>query len=201
MNSEKEKHPRLIVLLPASLAGDLGFAQKIHWMAARAQNDVLYLTLLDDPDSSLTTQRGIATMKAVTESNLIHAGSVLTPAALWFEKLREIHRPGDTVVCHAEQVVKAGFLKTVPMPEYLAGIMNAPVVTVEGYYSPQRTLVKSWMSGLLFWLGALVILVGFTLLELQADTAFPGFAHKLVLTAILVIEFGAVWLWSQIVRR
>ncbi|MFA5837814.1 MAG: hypothetical protein WC837_12750 [Bellilinea sp.] len=201
MNSEKVEHPRLIVLMPASLAGNLEFAQKIHWMAARAQNDVLYLTLLDDPDSTLTAQRNLATMKAVTESNLIHAGSILAPAARWFEKLEKVLRPGDTVVCHAEQMVKHGFLKTVPMPDYLSEILKAPVVTVNGFYSPQRTLLKNWLSGLLFWMGALVILAGFTFLELQADTAFPGFTHKLVLAAILIIEFGAFWLWNQIIRR
>ncbi|MHB0988115.1 MAG: hypothetical protein ACYC3P_05535 [Bellilinea sp.] len=201
MNSEKGRPARLIVLLPESLTENLEFAQKIHWMAARAQNDVLYLALLDNPDNSLTAQRGIATMKAATESNLIRVGSVLAPTARWFEKLQEVLRPGDTLVCHAEQEVKQGFLKTVAMPEYLAGILTAPVVTVEGFYFPQRVMIKGWISGLLFWLGALVILAGFTFLELQADTAFPGFAHKLVLGAVLLVEFGAFWLWSQIVRR
>ena len=201
MNFEKVDHPRLIVLMPASLAGNLEFAQKIHWMAARAQNDVLYLTLLDDPDSTLTAQRGLATMKAVTESNLIRAGSVIVPAARWFEKLEKVLHPGDTIVCLAEQVVKHGFLKTMPMPDYLAGVLTAPVVTMAGFYSPQRTLVKNWLNGLLFWLGAMVILAGFTFLELQADTSVPGFANKLVLAVIVIIEFGAFWLWSQIVRR
>ena len=201
MNSEKERPARLIVLLPESLTGNLKFAQKIHWMAARAQNDVLYLGLLDNPDDLLTAQRGIATMKAVTESNLIRAGSVLVPASRWFEKLQEVLRPGDTIVCHAEQVVKHGFLKTVAMPEYLAGILTASVVSVAGFYSPQHTLAKNLLNELLFWLGAIVILAGFTFLELQADTAFPGFAHKLVLGAILLVEFGVFWLWSQIVRR
>lgn len=201
MNSEIERPARLIVLLPDSLTGNLEFAQKIHWMAARAQNDVLYLGLLDNPDDLLTAQRGIATMKAVTESNLIHAGSVLVPAARWFEKLQKVLRPGDTIVCHAEQVVKHGLLKTVAMPEYLAGILTASVVTVAGFYSPQRTLAKNLLNELLFWLGAIVILAGFTFLELQTDTSFPGFAHKLVLAGIVIIEFGAFWLWSQIVRR
>ena len=67
--------------------------------------------------------------------------------------------------------------------------------------SAAERIIKGWMRGLLFWLGALAIVAGFTLLELQADLAFPGFAHKLVLAAILLIEFGAIWFWSQIIRR
>ena len=79
MMLEKEQNSRLIVLLPESLVGDLDFAQKIRRMASRTHKDVLYLTLLDDPEAVLSVARGIATMKAVTESNLIKAGSVQVP--------------------------------------------------------------------------------------------------------------------------
>ncbi|HEY4694038.1 MAG TPA: hypothetical protein VIH16_11425 [Bellilinea sp.] len=201
MNLEHEQNLRLIVLLPESLVGDLDFAQKVHWMASRAQKDVLYLTLLDDPDHGLSVARGIATMKAVTESNLVKAGSIQTPTQRWFEKLQQVLRPGDTIVCHTEQTVALGLFKTQPTADYLRLHLPNSVVTADGFYHPQRTILKSWMRGLLFWLGAIAIVTGFTLLELQADLAFPGFAHKLVLAVILIIEFGAVWFWSQIVRR
>ena len=48
---EKEQNSRLIVLLPESLVGDVDFAQKVSRMASRTQKDVLYLTLLDDPET------------------------------------------------------------------------------------------------------------------------------------------------------
>jgi len=201
MALESNQNSRLIVLLPESLVGDLGFAQKIHRLASRTHSDVLYLTLLDDPDQGLSVARGIATMKAVTESNLTKAGSVQVPTFHWFAKLQQVCRPGDTIVCQSEQTVKLGLFQTQPTAEYLAQNLTNPVVTVEGFYHPQQTVIKGWMRGLLFWLGAVAIVVGFTLLELQADLAFPGFAHKLVLAAILLIEFGAIWFWSQIIRR
>lgn len=201
MTLKAEQSSRLIVLLPQSMVGDMGFAQKIHRMANTAHHDVLYLTLLDDPDQGLSIARGIATMKAVTESNLIKAGSVQVSSYRWFDKLQQISRPGDTIVCQQEQTVKLGLFQTVPTSEYVAQNLTNPVVTVDGFYHPQQTVIKGWMRGLLFWLGALVIVIGFTLLELQADLAFPGFAHKLVLAAILLVEFGAIWFWSQIIRR
>ncbi len=201
MTLKAEQNSRLIVLLPESLVGDLDFAQKIHRMASRTQSDVLYLTLLNDPDQVLSVARGIATMKAVTESNLIKAGSVQVPRSHWFEKLQQVCLPDDTIVCHSEQTVKLGLFQTQPTAEYLTQIQTNPVVTVEGFYHPQQTFLKSWLRGMLFWLGAVAIVVGFTLLELQADLAFPGFAHKLVLAAILLIEFGAIWFWSQIIHR
>lgn len=201
MTLEANQKSRLIVLLPESLVGDLGFAQKIHRMASRTGNDVLYLTLLEDPDEGLSVSRGIATMKAVTESDQIKAGSVQIPTSRWFAKLQQICRPGDTIVCHREQTVNLGSFKTEPTADYLTHHFTNPIVALDGFYHPQQMVFKSWMRGLVFWLGALVIVAGFTLLELQADLAFPGFAHKLVLAAILLIEFGAIWFWSQIIRR
>jgi len=192
---------RLIVLLPESLAGNLEFAQMIHRMAVKDKKDVLYLTLLDNNDNPLGVSRQVATMKAITESNLIRARSVQIPASHWFGKLQDIFRPGDIVVCHEEQVVKQGFLKTIPISDFLSSAMRMSIITVNNYYHPQRIQIKSWLLTILFWVGALVILAGFSLLEVQANMAFPGSVNKLVLAALLIVEFSMVWAWNQIIHR
>lgn len=196
--SKPSQNARLIVLLPESLAGDLEFAHLIHRMAVQENKDVLYLTLMDNTDNLLGVSRQIATMKAVTESNLIRAGSVQVPVAYWFGKLRDIIRPGDAVVCHEEQVVKQGFLKTEPISEFLNSVMDQPISTVKNFYHPQRIQVKRWLLSGLFWIGAVGILTGFSLLEVQTGLVMPGSINKLVLAAMILIEFGAVWFWSRI---
>ena len=75
MTLESNQNSRLIVLLPESLVGDLGFAQKIHRMASSTHSDVLYLTLLNDPDQVLSVARGIATMKAEPGQSRVGPGS------------------------------------------------------------------------------------------------------------------------------
>jgi hypothetical protein len=72
---------------------------------------------------------------------------------------------------------------------------------VNGYYHPHWQQMVRLIRSAAFWVGALAILAGFTRLEFQADAAFPGFAHNLVLVVILLIEFGAVWAWSLLNRR
>jgi len=201
MNLSSELNPRLIVLLPESLAGDLEFATRIHRVAAQSQKNVVYLTILDDPDHALTVSRNLATMKAVTESNLVHAGSVQVPTDRWFAKLKEILGPEDTVVCQAEQSVRQGVFRTIPIADYLHSILGKPMIIMEGYYHPRMIQVSAWVKSLFFWLGAIAILAGFTWLELQADSAFPGFIHPVVLIVILIMEIGSVWLWSRFVHR
>jgi len=192
------QNARLIVLLPENLAGNLEFAHMIHRMAVKAKKDVLYLTLMDNTDNLLGVSRQLATMKAVTESNLIRARSIQVSVSHWLGKLQDIIRPGDTVVCHEEQVVKQSFLKTEPISDFLNSVMNQSIITVKNFYHPQRIQIKNWLLTVLFWVGALAILAGFSLLEVQADTAIPGSINKLVLAAMLLIEFGAVWVWTRI---
>lgn len=192
---------RLIVLLPEAMAGDGEFAQRIHWMAARSEKDVLYMTILDEPENYLTVSRGLATMKAVTEADFIRATSTQVPAGLWFKKLQQIARPDDVIICHTEQQVKLGFMKSVPLTEFLAQNTQLQVIAVDGYYHPQREAVAGWLRAIVFWIGAALILAGFTYLEVEAGAFIPGLASKLVLFIILAFEFGAVWVWSRINNR
>jgi len=193
--------PRLIVLLPEVMAGDGEFAQWIHRMAAISEKDVLFLTILDNPENYLTVSRGLATMKAVAESNLIRATSVQVPAERWFKKLQEIARPEDVIVCHTEQQVKQGFKKSISMTEFLAQNIRLQVTTVGGYYHPQRAAAVGWLHAIVFWIGAALILAGFTYLEIETGAFIPGLASKLVLFIILAFEFGAVWAWTRINNR
>lgn len=199
MNSDKSSNqqPRLIVLLPQSLVGNLDFAQWVHRQAVRDQMDVLFLILLDSSDELLSVLRRIETMKAMTESNLIRATSIQVRTAHWFGKLKEIIRPGDIVVSHEEQVVRQDFFNVIPVSVFLANTLKQPVISVRNYYHPQATQIKKWMFTALFWIGALVILGGFSLLEIQADALISGSMQKLAVGLLILIEFGSVWLWSR----
>lgn len=189
---------RLIVLLPESLSGNLDLARKIYWMAANSGKDVLYLTLLDRNDSILAVYREIVTMKAVTESNMVHAGSMLVPAALWFQKLQAILKPNDIVICQNEQFVRQGHFKSVKVAEYLVSSLDNKIITINGFYKPGSVQILTWLRAMFFWLGSLVILAGFTMLELQVNKVMRGISGTLILAAIVSLEFGTVWIWNKI---
>jgi len=189
---------RLIVLLPESLAGDSNFARRIYTLAVQAQKDVLYLTLLDKPGNVLTMSRRIATMKAVTESNTVRVGCVQVPTGRWLQKLDEILRPEDSIVCHELQYVRQGPFKSLAIAEFLKSAVANEIILVKGYYQPQKAMVMEWIRSTVFWLGSLGILGGFTLLELQVTISLKGASNKLALAAILALEFSAVWIWNKI---
>lgn len=198
LSQESLQPARLIVLLPESLAGDSNFAKRIYALAVRDRRDVLYLTLLEKHDNILTTSRRIATTKAVTESDTVHVGCTQVPTGRWLQKLNEILRPDDTIVCHDLQYVRQGVFKSLPISEFLKTAVSNEIVLVRGYYKPQKVIVMEWVRSTVFWLGSLGILGGFSLLELQVTASMKGVSNKLALAGMLALEFGAVWIWNRI---
>lgn len=190
---------RLIVLVPDGLAGNTDLAHRIYWLATRSGCDVLYVALVDDPEKRLSTMRYMATMKAVTAGNSLVVHSILADTSSWRKTLSELYQPGDRIVCHEEQSVKTGFLKTVPVSEFLQGSLGVPVVKISGFYHPGRLQLGRWAHTLITWLGFLLILAAFTLLEIQLDPVFTGLPGKVLLAVLFTIEIGSIWAWDRIV--
>jgi hypothetical protein len=189
---------RLIVLIPESVAGNLELAHKIYWIAIREQYEVYYLTLLDNDENILSIQRYMATMKAVTEGNFLTVHSDIVKTSGWLKTLREIYGPGDRIVCHEEQLVKDGFMRTSPITAFLRDKMHSSVLTLSGFYHPQQVQMQRWVHALIAWLGFLLILVGFTMLEVQLDPVIQGLHGKLLFGVLFTMEVGSIWAWDRI---
>jgi len=193
-----ERKNRLIVLVPESQAGNLELAHKIFWMAIRDHCDVLYLALVDNDENSLSVSRAMATMKAMTTGDSLVVQTKLVQTAFWLKTLRALYQPGDRIVCHQEQSVKNSFLKTVPISTFLRDTLPIPITTISGFYNPQRIQVNQWMRSFIAWLGFLLILLGFTALEIRLDSLIPGVFGKVLLCIVLTIEIGVIWAWNLI---
>lgn len=198
LTTETVRKNRLIVLVPDCLAGNLDLAHKVFWMALRNQCNVLYLALVDDDEKMLSVTRCMTTMKAVTAGNRLVVNSKLAQTALWLKTLREVYRPGDRIVCHQEQSVKNGFLKTMPISEFLHNALDVPIISISGYYHPQRVQVSQWFRTFVAWLGFLLILLSFTALEIRLDYLFQDGLGKALLCILVIFEIGAIWAWNCI---
>ena len=130
-------------------------------------------------------------------------------AANWLPVLRELYQAGDVLVCQVEQVVRAGWLRTLPVSAFLreafAGEQAArsqPVLLeMQGYYHPARVQASHWLHQLAFIVGCLLILVVFSVLEFQLDYSIQGAARLFLLSVMVLFEFGAIWAWSRIVSH
>jgi hypothetical protein len=192
---------RLIVLIPESLAGNTNLAHEIHRLALREGRNVFYLALVDDVDNRLVVLRDMATMKAATSDQDIVVEISLTDSGQWLHSLKDLIRTGDMIVCHAEQVVKGGFLRTIPLNDYLKLNFPAPVRMLSHYYHPLRTQARQWLNGILFWLGSLMILALFFFLEIRTDQIMPDPVRVTLLSLLMIGELGVLLTWSLIVKK
>jgi len=192
---------RLIVLVPDELAGNAEVARKVHAMALQNGCNVFFLTLVGDDQDFLSASRDTATMSAITSDKVVVVNSRLVKSAHWLPVLREIYRPGDTVVCQEGQLTKAGFLKNLLVEELLKDEFRAPVITISTHYNPRKTHFKAWLKNLVFWAGCLAILTAFTFLEIWMDQGRGGPSHTLLLIFMLVCEIATLWTWNGVASR
>lgn len=188
---------RLLVLVPEGLVDEAGLAQKVYALALRDHRDVLYLAVVEDPDNRLSVMRRMATLSALTSSEAVNVKSILFQTRDWVQSLRDYYRPGDRVACLASQTLHMGWQKTIPVREALEKALDAPVLELAGVYHPWKTASRKWLLALLFWVGCLAILAGFSMLEFQIDHAIQGVARTALIMIALTVEFGAFWAWSH----
>lgn len=189
---------RLIVLLPESLAGSTDLAHQINWMASLQSFDVLYLPMVEEDSNPLDISRRMATMVAATIGEPMQVSSRVIARRGWLDSLRGIYQPGDLLVCMAEQSVSTGFLRAVGMQDYLQSILQIPCRAVSGYYRPVHDRARQILLRMVFWLVALAILVGFTIVEINIDQSLHGFMRISLLILVVSLELGILMLLARI---
>jgi hypothetical protein len=195
--ADQARKGRLIVIIPDCLAGNRELAHKIFWIALRERCNVLYFTLVEDHTDMLSLSQRMAAMNAATGKNCTTVDSMLVNVEQWLKTLRQTYSPGDRIVCHEEQLVKQGFRTLVPITDFLHDALNFPVFSLSGFYHPQQIQVRKWMHEVFAWLGFMIILAGFTVLEIQLDHFLLGIIGKVVLCILLTFEILAIWAWNN----
>lgn len=193
----KQSH-RLIVLVPDVIIDPLDFAHRVHWLAMEFSRDVLYLALTRRDQDHLALDRMLATLKAVTADSLCRVESAIVEDADWVEAVRGLYNPGDLVICHENQTVKMPHSETISLEDYLRTYDKMPVDALHGFYQPAPAPARGWARGLVFWLGCLAILGGFSYLELVSTGTVSSPQHKILLIVLLLFEFGLLTEWTRI---
>jgi hypothetical protein len=197
----QETAKRFVVLLPDYLEGNFDLAQKIHRMAARDNCPVLYLTMIDDDEEMLTVSRSMATLKAQTAGNRLVVESLVTNSSDWLKTLEAVYRPGDVLVCQEEDKIVSPSFQTVPVGDFLAGYLHAPVTSMPALYRPDPSRFKQVFLEFFPLIGFLVIAAVFTWLEILLDRALDGSLRTILVTLVFCIEVAAFLAWYKASNR
>jgi hypothetical protein len=154
--------------------------------------------MVEEDTNPLDVSRRMATMVAATIGEPMLVTSRVIARRGWLDSLRGIYQPGDLLMCMAEQSVKTGFMHAVSMQDYLQGVLQIPCQTVSGYYHPAHDRARQWLLAAAFWLVALAILAGFTLMEINIDQSLRGFARITLLILAVFLELGILMSWTRL---
>lgn len=195
-----EARPQLIALIPQNAQYPIDLAKKIHDQAILEKRGVLLIALVSDRDNDLSAARLLATLAATIQDNFIQVETRQILEKAWLVALADVYRPGDLVLCTAEQMVRQGRFGNIPLSEAVEQLFGTPVTTVAGYYQPAPRALPAWLRSLIFWVICLGAIAAFFGLEGAVDKEILGFVRPVLLLILLGLEMGLILIFNGILN-
>lgn len=199
-SADAEARPLLIALIPQNAQYPIDLAKHIHDQAMLEKRDVLLLALITDRADDLSAARLLTTLESAIRDNFVQVKTCQILEKAWLVGLTDVYRPGDRVLCAAEQLVHQGRLGNIPLSEAIDQLLGAPVTALEGYYQPAPRALPAWLRSLIFWTICLGSIVAFFGLEGAVDTQVMGFVRPVLLLILLGFEMGLILIFNGILN-
>jgi hypothetical protein len=185
---------RLLVLIPAAEVDEPALARQLLLLALPRQLPILYFGLYPHESDEPRLRRRLASLAALTRAEGTGVDVRLTGGYDWIRAVAAVLRPGDVIVCHAEQSLG---LWREPLDRALLRRLRAPVFTLSGFCPPVQTVAPGAGTRLMFWGIALALAAFFFWVQVQMDHLSNGWAHTLLLCLAVTAEFSVLWLWQR----
>ncbi len=188
---------RLIVLVPSPEV-DLAAATHRVWELANATNaHVQFLSLYSDPSQEPSLRRELITMSAMVKDGRVSAEADVLFGKDWVDVVKAHSQAGDMVVCFAEQ--STGFpLK--PLSQILQADLDISLYILSDLY-PRKKSRSNWLAQIASWMGSIVIIIGFFVLQIKIDQLTKDWAHITLLLLSIPFEIWMLWVWNSLFEQ
>lgn len=184
---------RLMILVSTD-ANYIAAIRRISDLAKTCGAQVLFLGICNDAAQKFRLRRELATLSALLRDANISVEVKVEGGMNWVEIVKCNHRPGDMIVCLAEQ--RSGLLNK-PLSQILESNLGAPVYILSGL-TPEWRSHSNWLSGILVWGGSIGIAVAAILLQIQLTSMPAGWAQTTLLVLSVIAEFWLLWVWNNL---
>ena len=180
----------LLVLIPADI--DHSAATRRIWQLANSvRSNVLLFGLCTDPADEPRLRRELITMASLLHDGRIAVETKVEIGTNWLSTVKTLSKADDMIVCFAEQ--RTGLLRR-PVSQILESNLNTTVYILSGLI-PEKTKPNKLFQ-ISAWLGSLVIIMAFTLLQSQVVQLQDGWVQSVLLILSLIPEFWLIWVWN-----
>jgi hypothetical protein len=195
-------HPirRLLLLLPNVDLNEAMLARALWTLAGEHGSAVHVVALIDDWADEGQVRMRVALLMALSRGSGVElVEHYERDTTDWLDIVRRLYRPGDVIVCHAEQTLPAGkghfSAHLSPLSTHLA-MLHMPVCELRGAIkeTPAMTLrhaLKVWGLPLLI----LVVSVAFEILFMRWARGWAEWSRQAALATYTALEIvSVVWL-------
>lgn len=198
---------RFIVLVPAALVDIAAMLHTIWAMARPDATSVLFLGLVGRSAPEEDEMRlCLATLASLTRDDQVDAQTHIARETDWVNAVRQVWRPGDVVICQAEQMISRGLLGWRPLWQSIENSLAVPVYIVSGVVSPQQFVMRARAARtervkrlLSSTLASMLIVAGFFYVQFHIDLVFSGVLRAALLCMSGVLEAGLLGMWNMLI--
>ena len=189
---------RLLVLVPDSEVDERELARTIWSLADRRQLDVLLVGTVWQRDAGYARRRLVNLASQIRDRRL-RVDTVLRPRPSWLQAITELRRPGDLIICHAQQKVSLDGWRRQRLAQVLITHQPSPVYVLNDFYAGLPIERPLFWGKLISWLIPLLIIAGFTLLQIslsqwpESGFYYPGMILSIFLEAIAIAAWEGVF--------
>ena len=195
---------RFIVLVPPAMTDDKMLLRTVWAMAKPDAIPILYLGLAgrSAPEED-ETRMCLATLASLTRDDQVDAQTYIAREANWLNAVRRLWRPGDVVICQAEQMTMQHLFGWQPLWKRLEQCLGVPVYIVAGAASSRQLLRREEAARsarlrklLSSFLASMFIVAGSFYVQLRIDWAYAGVLRTALWCISGVVEAGLLGIWN-----
>ena len=185
-----ESEHRLIVLVPSGVDASLT-ARRLREVEQASGMPVLLLGLCRAKADEPALRRELVALAALLKDGRQPLEIKVETGTDWMSVVRNYYEGGDMIVCFERQ--RTGLLQK-PLGQLLESNFKADIYVLPG--SDLQDVKESTLSQVVAWLGFLVILLGFGLLQVKIVQASDQWLQNILLIVSIFPEFWLLHYWA-----
>jgi hypothetical protein len=189
---------RLVILIPDLEAEEARLSRYIWSLAAPQQMEVLLVSLVQTPGDEFQAIRRLTSMASITRDSWVKVDTLVLFGSSWARAIKPLLQKDDLLVCPRGQTATIGWGKKASLEAALSSSLKKPVHTIPSFFQSNPQPRLAWVRRLPFWIGLVIILAAFFLLEVDVSRSITDWTGQAILIGLILVEVGLLYWWTSI---
>jgi hypothetical protein len=182
---------RLVVPVPSSDLDEPAFGQLVWRLATGADFGVLLLAKVREPQEELMIRRRLTTLAALVRRRQRPVETTVVYQSTWIRAIRQVRRPGDVVVCPAEEF-PASRKGRRTLADKVVVELEMPAYLLDEFRPDLDAHPPFHLAQILAWAAPLFLLAAFGGVQIQIVVQTQGWLQTLLLVTTVGLELAAL---------